>query len=250
MTDQDYRDFDGDRETPPGRPGFSLPGGVSLQTAATVLLVVVLVTILWLFFGPTGSDAPPNLPTATTVAGGPTGTPVLAGAVPAAGTPIAGGGNVMTGTVVASSADSTTPANPANPGAAANPPPATPPAAGSVPAAPAEVGTPGALLSDNSFVRVANTDGYGLRLRFSPGLDTLTIRIVPDGSILHVMGSPESGGGQRWYRLQDELGNVGWAADTFISPVAAPANWNPPVASPTFEADAGALGSVQATATP
>jgi hypothetical protein len=60
-----------------------------------------------------------------------------------------------------------------------------------------------------------------------------------DGESLKVLGGPETASGETWWRLQDQYGNVGWAAQTYLQPAAAPASWAPPAASPTFSAQTG-----------
>ncbi len=245
MPDYNYSDFDDQTDEPSTGGGAPmLPGGISVQAAATGLLIVVLLAILWLFFGPTG-DEPADLATATPgvsttatapVIGGAGGTAVVGGApmataaasvapaslgtVPPAGAPTAGGvASGVTGTVaVPTSAAGTLPTS-------------------GVPAVATVASANAAALAAGGFVKVTNTDGYGMRFRFGPGLDNATIRIVDEGAVLKVMGDPESNDGVTWYRLQDEQGNVGWAAQTYLVATAAPAGWNPPVASPTFESD-------------
>lgn len=202
-----------------------LPGGVSMQTAAAVLLIAVVLATLYLFFGPLpddGASAPPT-PTA------------LAAATPVAATPAA------TATVAAGGLSAAT-ASPATLAGAATvaigqPTAATPSLLG---ASAAVTPLPGGALAAGAFVTVVGVGSDGLRYRMGAGQDYLTIRIVAEGETLKVLGGPEVEGATTFWRLQDTLGNVGWAAEPFLSPAAAPAAWNPPVASPTFEADAGA----------
>lgn len=239
MPDYNYSDFDdqSDEPTPGGEAAPTLPGGISVQAAATGLLIVVLLAILWLFFGPTG-DEPADLPTATPAAAS-SPTSVVGGGA-GGGTPVLGGVPAVTAAASVAPASMGTAAATAI-GAAPTAAAASTSASGTlptsgVPAATAAPATPAALVA-GGFVKVGNTDGYGMRFRFGPGLDNATIRIVEEGETLKVMGDPEAGDGVTWYRLQDALGNVGWAAQTYLSPTAAPAGWNPPAASPTFESD-------------
>lgn len=59
MPDYNYSDFDDQTDEPSTGGGAPmLPGGISVQAAATGLLIVVLLAILWLFFGPTGTNPP------------------------------------------------------------------------------------------------------------------------------------------------------------------------------------------------
>lgn len=229
MSDQNMSAFD-DQNEPASGGSPKLPGGISVQAAATGLLIIVFVAILWLFFGPSpDSDTPADLPTATAgangagtstaqaplgtagtpgapVAGSPVATPVIVNATPGAG--MIGG---ATAGAVGTSVTSGTPAAPVS----------------------------SAPLAVDSFVLVANTDNLGMRMRFGAGLDTASIRsAVPEGEVLRVVGGPETSDGITWWRLQDTQGNIGWASAEFLTSTTAPTSWSPPAASPTFEPDA------------
>jgi hypothetical protein len=121
------------------------------------------------------------------------------------------------------------------PGAVTTPgaPGATTVAAATLPAA--------AGLRTGAFARVTGTGSFGLRMRFGPGLDYLTIRFADESETLEVTGGPENGDSLQWWRVRDNLGNVGWVAAEYLVPVASPGSWSPPVASPTFPAGAASL---------
>ena len=238
MSEYDLPEF----EAAPQAAGRArLPGGLSLPALAAILLVVALLAILYLFLGPT-PDSPTGLATST-----PRATALAASlgtAAPAAGTansaigatPVAGASIAGAGTSAPSAAS--TASDPLRP---------TTDSALQSPTAAVTAPPPG-LIGAGTYVRVGDTDDFGLRLRFGPGFDFATIRIVPDGETLKITGGPEDGEGYTWYRMQDGLGNVGWGAQDFVSAVAAPQTWSPPIASPTFEA--GAEGSNEASSAP
>jgi len=68
-------------------------------------------------------------------------------------------------------------------------------------------------------VRVGDTNGANLRLRASPGLDSITFKIVSDGAVLEVLGGPEKADNYTWWRLKDEVGAVGWGAENWLVPI-------------------------------
>lgn len=238
-----------DPATDPSQGGSGgLPFKLNLQTVATIVLVLALLAILWLFFAPQPKpETTLELPTATPMAGMATGAaPAGAGTVVApAGTVAALGSPVALGTAPAVVAGGT-------------------PGIGTVVAPVVGLGTPGlgtptvAALSSGAvaagqFVVVGGTDNLGIRLRFGPGATYSTIRIVMDGESFKVLNGPENAEGAAWWRVQDAEGNVGWAAEEFLKPSTAPANWAPPAASPTFAASTGDTSGgalSEATATP
>jgi len=214
VDDYEYVELD-DESDPPGRgtDRAASPGVPSFQTLASVLLVVVSVTIIWLIFGPQPEpETIPGLPTATSVPGS----------------------TNLAGTTVATVERTSAAEGRASTHAAAGGTPAT-------------TATP-AGLSEGSFARVSGTDAFDLRFRFGPGTEYVTIRIIEEGEVLRVSGGPEEADGSRWWRLQDKLGNIGWAAEQYLAPVASPAVWSPPAASPTFAS--GTEGSIAPTAVP
>jgi len=233
---------------------FLLPLGVSAQAVATALLVVVVGAILFILFMP-DSDEPPGLATATPGAaaeGAGAGTPVAmktegtgADAV-TSGKDESGGGGEAQGESAKSTADASGAAKPtlasgaAGEAATGGTPAASGASSSSSSASSAVTGTLNAgPLAAGVYVRVTDTGPDGLRYRYGPGLDYVTIRIVPDGEIMRVSSGPEEADGIVWWRVGDQLGNFGWAAEQFLVPAPAPAVWSPPLASPTFEAGAG-----------
>lgn len=224
MGDYGFEPYDAEPAPEPPAPS-RLPGGISPQTAAAVLLIAIVLATLYLFFGPLPDEvAAPPTPTAMAAAA--TARPTSA-ALP---TGVAGG---LT---------------------AATPSPATLAGVATVPfgqvtgTAPSQLGasaaTPlpggvlaGGALTVGAFVTVQGVGADGLRYRMGAGADNLTIRIVAEGETFKVLGGPETADGTVYWRVQDALGNVGWAAEPYLQPAAPQSAWNPPLASPTFEAD-------------
>jgi hypothetical protein len=237
--DDNFRNF----ETPPEGGAPSGGGGrrgmppLNLQTIATGVLLVALAAILWIFFGPqpqpdvtgeTATATPLAAGAATTTSSLPPDIGLTATAMAAqvaAGTPLAPIG-AMTGTLGVMPVGGTP-----GPGTSVALPGLGTPLAGNALLTPVA----GGPIAVGQFVVVGGTDGYGIRLRYSPGTDSATIRIVMDGETFKVMSGPEVSG-TNWWRVQDASGNVGWASEEFLKPGTAPPSWAPPAASPTFEA--------------
>ena len=77
------------------------------------------------------------------------------------------------------------------------------------------------VISVGGLVRVASTDGTGLRMRSGPGLGYSTIETLQDGIVLRVVEGPQSGDGFAWWRLEQD-GTIGWCASEWLEPVAPP----------------------------
>lgn len=245
MDDYDRARRDDDRDRPDDSSGgFQLPGGISPQAAATALLVVVVGAILFILFVPE-SDDPPDLATPTPGAasadGDVVGTPVAIGSPNATSDTAEGTEGAAAGSTVPAAGAAVTLAAGGTPGA-----PALTPASGATAASQVTDTVGSAALATGGYVKISGTGPDGARYRYGPGLDYVTIRIVPEGEVMRVAGGPEEADGFTWWRLGDQLGNIGWAAEQFLSTAPAPTVWNPPAASPTFEAGSEAAEATAA----
>ncbi len=66
-------------------------------------------------------------------------------------------------------------------------------------------------------VVVAGTGEAQLRIRQAPGTDTVTVKVVPDGTRLIIIGGPEQASGYTWWKVEDPAGIVGWVAGDFLT---------------------------------
>ncbi len=64
-------------------------------------------------------------------------------------------------------------------------------------------------------VRVARTNGLGLRLRAEHNLTATILAVMPEGSAVTITGGPQSSGGYDWWQVS--YGNMeGWAAGRYL----------------------------------
>ncbi|MCK4470349.1 MAG: SH3 domain-containing protein, partial [Anaerolineae bacterium] len=68
------------------------------------------------------------------------------------------------------------------------------------------------------YVKVVSAEADELSYRSGPGLNYARLSIVKDGTILEVLEGPEEADGYTWWRLEDEDGDIGWAADKWLEP--------------------------------
>ena len=86
--------------------------------------------------------------------------------------------------------------------------------------------TPAALPS----AQVTGTQGLGLRLRTSPDLSATVLAVMPEGSIVNVLGGTQAADGYVWWQIQYGA-QQGWAANQFLTVLSA--NPTPAPATPT-----------------
>ncbi len=73
------------------------------------------------------------------------------------------------------------------------------------------------------YAQVSGTGEDTLRLRSDPGLQTTTLKTVPDGTRLLIVDGPREADGITWWRLRDlSDGAEGWAAQLYLVPASAP----------------------------
>jgi hypothetical protein len=96
-------------------------------------------------------------------------------------------------------------------------------------AAPTQAPAVPTVIVQLSQLKVTNTGGEGAMLRKTPGGDA--IRAWMDGTIMQVVGSPQTSAGRTWQNVKDPSGNTGWMAADFLT--AAPAATGTPAAAGT-----------------
>ena len=76
----------------------------------------------------------------------------------------------------------------------------------------------------NRFVQISGTDGEGLRLRESPGLNGEHLFLGFDSEVFQVINGPQEADGYIWWYLlapYDET-RAGWAASDFLETISSP----------------------------
>lgn len=69
---------------------------------------------------------------------------------------------------------------------------------------------------------VSNTDGIGVTLRGGPSTNNAQLQIIPEGTLLLVIGGPEEGSDRLWWQVRLEDETEGWVAAEFLQPAAGP----------------------------
>lgn len=63
---------------------------------------------------------------------------------------------------------------------------------------------------------VSGTGAQGLRIRAAAGLSAASLKVVPEGTVLTILGGPESVDDYDWYQVRDEYGVEGWVAGDWL----------------------------------
>jgi len=78
--------------------------------------------------------------------------------------------------------------------------------------------TPIPQRSERGYMRVRGTKGEGLHLREGPGFASATVYLLPEGTLVKVLGGPVEADGYRWWQLTYE-GLEGWSAEAWLQPL-------------------------------
>ncbi len=77
-------------------------------------------------------------------------------------------------------------------------------------------------------VQVANTDGQGLNLRVQPSTSATIAAVLPEGTILEVVGPDRQNEGRTWKNVRAAGDGSAWVAGEYVVPVSTP---SPPSSS-------------------
>jgi hypothetical protein len=179
-------------------------------------------------------QGPLSIPTATTVPA--PAAPVGQPAAPAVSQPVATRVPPSTIPLAALERAITNP----NDAAPANQPAPPPPSAGATP-------QPTAVASQGR-MKIANTSGDGVYVRRTP---RMADRLVawPDNTPIEFLGETAEGDGQKWSKVRDPRGNVGWVPSQYLAPDTAPPA-APPAPAPAKPAPAAPMAGTVRTAGP
>ena len=67
-------------------------------------------------------------------------------------------------------------------------------------------------------VRVTGTDGTGVNLRARPGQAADSLGVLPDGTLLDIVGDDVIAGERTWRNVRTQQGRTGWVNAQYLSP--------------------------------
>jgi hypothetical protein len=81
---------------------------------------------------------------------------------------------------------------------------------------PSTAGTPVPTARQDLQARVAGTEGLGLLLRSAPGLEQPPLALLPEGSLLILVGETVAAADRAWSPVRTESGAQGWVAAEYL----------------------------------
>jgi len=83
---------------------------------------------------------------------------------------------------------------------------------------PNDLSTPTTPTMPSTRVRVTGTDGTGVNLRTRPRVDAESLGVLPDGTLLDVVGDDVIADGRTWRNVRTQAGKTGWVTAQYLSP--------------------------------
>ena len=92
----------------------------------------------------------------------------------------------------------------------------------STPAPTRDLSNPPDEITVGYYAVVSGTGDAGLTLRGGPSTDNVRLLRAPEGTLMQIIGGPETGGDFQWWEVRLLDGAEGWVAGDFIAPAPAP----------------------------
>jgi len=67
--------------------------------------------------------------------------------------------------------------------------------------------------------RVVNTDGQGANMRRSPSVSAQRVKLIPEGTIVELLGPETRGDGYSWRNVRDAAGSSGYIIADYLQPI-------------------------------
>jgi len=149
-----------------------------------------------------------------------------------------GGGTSPAG--AAASPNPAAPSGPAEPGTSPAPAglptvlvPSRPPA--SPTPIPSPTPSPEPTVPPARSARIINTEGQGANMRRTPSVSAQRVKVVPEGTIVELLGPDTRGDGYTWRNVRDADGASGYVIADYLQPIQTPAGATPVLPPPRIE---------------
>jgi hypothetical protein len=139
------------------------------------------------------------------------------------------------------------PTNPANAGSLAASPPAASPQVAERPtvvvpsptlmASPTPAPSPTPALPPAVSAKVVNTDGQGANMRRTASVSAQRVKLIPEGTIVELLGPEVRGDGYGWRNVRDADGSAGFVIVDYLQPIQGPPGATPVLPPPQITID-------------
>jgi hypothetical protein len=85
--------------------------------------------------------------------------------------------------------------------------------------------------------RVINTEGQGANMRRTVSVSAQRVKLLPEGTVVELLGPEERGDGRAWRHVRDADGSTGYVLAEFLQPIQGPPGATPVLPPPQITVD-------------
>lgn len=105
------------------------------------------------------------------------------------------------------------------------------------PPTPTSVPTPEPTPVPARSARIVNTEGQGANMRRTPSVSAQRVKLLPEGTIVELVGGEQRGDGREWRNVRDADGSAGFVLTEFLQPIQGPPGATPVLPPPQITVD-------------
>jgi hypothetical protein len=85
--------------------------------------------------------------------------------------------------------------------------------------------------------KIVNTDGQGAIMRREASVSAQRVKVIPEGTIVELVGAERRGDGYTWRNIRDVDGMAGYVVDEYLQPIQAPPGATAVLPPPSIQVD-------------
>ena len=85
--------------------------------------------------------------------------------------------------------------------------------------------------------KIVNTDGQGAIMRKSASVSAARVKVVPEGTVVELVGAEQKGDGYTWREVRDVDNSTGFVVDEYLQPIQPPPGATAVLPPPSIQVD-------------
>ena len=85
--------------------------------------------------------------------------------------------------------------------------------------------------------RVLNTEGQGANMRRAPSVSAQRVKVVPEGTVVELLGEEQRGDGYGWRNIRDAAGTTGFVIVDYLQAITGPPGATPVLPPPSIQVE-------------
>lgn len=85
--------------------------------------------------------------------------------------------------------------------------------------------------------RIVETEGQGANMRRAPSVSAQRVKVIPEGTVVELVGGEQRGDGYTWRNVRDADGSAGYVIADYLDPIQAPPGATPILPPPPIQVE-------------